>query len=738
MSSPDLANADTLFLRPDVVDVLRAALDEVDPLARAPLLALLTVRVRHAADSSAYLLGDRPPSSWFSSPPPHLAALERSQLGLRGVRWVLFDPALFTALTLGLAEACVDRGSRALSLTIPAVAAPGEVAAARRILERAVADVAWDLAAPISLTLTARVECARGCFEIDAIRAAAGRAEIDHRGLTQTMLGLSAADAPRFLPTLIARGVQAIDPFVTRDPIVTLVADGVALPLPAAEPAPVRADKAPANVRTAADLVALPLSAIDALTRPDLDTSAVEPVALGIPAAPGVGVGYVALTLARAEQWQKSQVPYVLVVNEVYGEEASAIRSAKALLSARGSVTSHAAVVAAQSGVPCVIIEGMRVTADSAQIGHRHFVEGDWLSVDGNRGAVYPGALPVLKQPKDQGEELRRLLALADSARRLQVYANANTPAEASAAFAAGAVGVGLVRTEHMFLEQRRLLALRTAVLAGDTTAFTELQHEDFIAWLRVTGPRPCRFRLLDAPLAEFLPPDEASAAALAEALGLSLSDVIRKIDEEQPADSLMALRALRLSVVRPDLERAQLTALATAWHVVRPEAPLTIIVPMVSGPDELAAAIARIRALTGDIPLELSAMMELPRAVFRADAIARQVASFSWGSNDLTQFTLGLGRDVAAKIMPPLLAARAYAFDPGQSIDAAGVGRLIAHGEAIGKRANPSLRSGVCGRLASDPRSIHFFTKLGIDFVSVPPSQVAATRLAAAQAEHT
>jgi pyruvate,orthophosphate dikinase len=319
--------------------------------------------------------------------------------------------------------------------------------------------------------------------------------------------------------------------------------------------------------------------------------------------------------------------------------------------------------------------------------------------------------------------------------RRLAIYANANTPAEAIAAFAAGAKGVGLVRTEHMFLEPTRLLALRRAILGEDVSAFTELQHRDFVAWLEACGDRPCRIRLLDAPLAEFLPHDRPSAAALAADLALPVDELVRRVDREQPADRLMALRALRLSVVRPDLERAQLTALTAAWRQVKPGAPLTLIVPMVSGPDELAAAITRIKASTGDIPLELSAMMELPRAVFRADAIARQVASFSWGSNDLTQFSLGLGRDVAAKIMPPLIAARAYDFDPSQSLDLAGVGRLIAHGERLGRAANPALRTGICGRLAADRRSIGFFARIGLDFLSVPPGQVAATRLAAAQA---
>jgi pyruvate,orthophosphate dikinase len=260
-----------------------------------------------------------------------------------------------------------------------------------------------------------------------------------------------------------------------------------------------------------------------------------------------------------------------------------------------------------------------------------------------------------------------------------------------------------------MFLEPERLAALRAAI-EGDVDRLEAVQREDFVEWFRAAGDKPIRFRLLDAPPSEFLPPDH-------------------------PLAKRHALRALRLFAARPDIERAQLRALADAWRKTTPPQPLSIIMPMVTGQSELEAAIARAKEHAADVPLTISAMMELPRAALRADRIAPLVKSFSWGSKDLTQFTLCLSRSVAPAIVPQLVGAGALPWDPNETIDES-VARVMAHAERIGRAANPSLVTGVCGRIAADPRSIRFFHSLGMNYVSVPPNQIGAARIAAAQAQ--
>lgn len=852
------------YLLSSEASVRHRRLDELTALVRRGCVGLLEA----AGDVRATVaLAGRPPESYFPSDPQAVAAVAdqcglrlgtvrakleelragNSRLGLRGVRWVLADPQLFSAIARGVFEACADVADAAgregrIGLLLPAVNSRGALSAAKVALERVRAEVSDEFECPLYAYYGAGIEAARGALNLDEIAAEADFVEYDAHGLTETLFGLSPDDADRFLPRMIECGIYASDPFAEVDPVLgqavalaqslssvaarrvpatlrgpqALRPSGVGLlddaglhgvTVPAAESLKVRlllgrhwnanpardpsriltealisaplegADDSPipdalpagipplqvleelvrdvaAGKLTARDaLLRVPPTVVDSVSRPLLDTSEATPISTGIGASPGCGVGRVALSAEKAEAWLEEGEPYVLVIHEVYGEEAAAVRGAEGLVSVRGGSTSHAAMVAANSGVPCVIDEGVYIDIANrrATIGEQTLAEGDLLSVDGTTGAVYAGAVPLIDG--SGSEAFATLMGWADAARRITIKANADTADEVAAALEAGAAGIGLVRTEHMFFGEERLEALRAVILQDPEQAtqelarLEELQRDDFLAMLRAAGSASITFRLLDAPMYEFLPQTRAGVEEIAAHLGIPLEEAGRRVDAQQPFDSLMAMRGLRLSVVRPEIERTQVRALAGAHAELRAEgvalAPLRIMLPMVSGGEEMAAAAERVQVVvrevaaerSAEVPLELSSMMEVPRAVFDAGAITSQAKAFAWGTNDLTQFALGLGRNVAGKIVPSLVAAGALQGDPTQTLDAPGAGKLVRIGEAAGRHAAPKLETGVCGRHGAEPRSIRLFHRLGLDYVSVPPAQVAKAKLAAAQA---
>jgi phosphoenolpyruvate synthase/pyruvate phosphate dikinase len=500
-------------------------------------------------------------------------------------------------------------------------------------------------------------------------------------------------------------------------------------------------------------LLRIPPSIADSLNRPVLaPPTHVPPLATAIGASPGCGVGRIALSAAKAAEYQASGEPYVLVVNEVHSEEVSSVRSSQALLSVEGGRTSHSAIVAANCGAPCVIAEKVRIQKDDRTvfIGGLKLAEGDWLSLDGTKGIVYAGKIETVKP--SESPALAKLMQLADAHRRLKVLANADTPEEVAAAFRNGADGVGLVRTEHMFFEPERLACLQSAILSGtdargdDIARLEEEQFVDFERMLTTAGDKKITFRLLDPPLYEFLPHDADGLRALAVRLGVSASEVADRVNAYQEADSLLGLRGVRLGATRPDLEAMQIRALARAYVAAFRKtgraSPLRVMVPMLSTGDELAAARLRIERVLLEaeqssgmkIPLELGAMIETPSAALDAGAIAQHASFFSYGTNDLTQLTLGYGRNVAMQIVPVMLAKGVLSSDPTAVLDPK-VSALIAHAESSGRGFRPKLESGVCGGQATDAKSIRSIEALKLDYVSVPPGQVASVRLAAAQA---
>ncbi len=487
----------------------------------------------------------------------------------------------------------------------------------------------------------------------------------------------------------------------------------------------------------------IPPAIVDALARPVLDDTGREPLAVGIGVAPGAGVGRIALSAARAGELVRDGEPVILVVREVYGDEAAILPATRGLVSTRGGRTSHAALVAANCGVPCVIAEHIVLSPTSVAIGGRVLVEGAWLSIDGSTGALHGDRVPLVAGASEAS--FATLMRWSDGVRRLRVLANADTADAIRAALAAGAEGIGLVRTENMFLDPAHLGALQALLLRdADERDLETLQRSGFAVRLAAAAGAPITFRLLDASLYELLPHDRAGVESLAAKLGMSVDDVARRVDAERPTEPSMSLRASRLALSRPAIERAQVRALAAAWLAATKPAPLRILVPMVVSGGEMAAIAARIRAYAAEIasehgappiPLVLGAMIETPRAALDAAAIARSVDFFAWGSNDLTQYAIGLARAAFPLVIPRLQACRALDLDPSETIDLGGVGVLVHLAENLARAVHPSLVTGVCGNLAADARSIRAFHALGLGYISVPPSQISSARLAAAQA---
>lgn len=692
----------------------------------------------------------------------------RGRLGVRGLRFLLGQRPLLANVARALMEACgeaAEGGAPAhLRLVLHGVTFAAELAAARRLLERFRHEVAADLGAPLLLEVGVQVSCLRA---LTGPELGADFVERDAEGLAETLLGLSRADTEQYRDRVRAQGLLPADPFDREDALLEgslaeLIAAGHELSrVMGAPPPPAPAGDAlgvveelvarvgRGELEPAAGLAGLSLEIVDGLSRPFLVPGGARPLGGGRGVTAGGGAGRLALSVEAARRYAAAGEAYVLVVPEVLGDEAHAVRGAQGLVTQRGGATSHAAMVAANSGVPCLVAEGLHLdlAARSLTLGGVTLAEGEALSVDGSRGLVFAGALPV--ELGHESAAFREVMSWAAAAARMEVLANADDPAEAAVGIEAGAAGVGLVRSEHMLLEPERLQALRQVVLGDDArrrVALEELrrlQEADFCGWFRALGTHPVVFRLLDAPLHEFLPHDRAGVQALALHMGRPLEEVAEKVDRARGRDPMMGVRGVRLALVLPELEAVQVEALTAAWLRVRGEggapAPLAVLIPMVSGAGELGAATARVRGrvadLGGEVPLRLGAMLEIPRAALDARALARHVDFCAWGTNDLTQFGLGLSRDLAEATLATWKQAGVALEDPGRTLDPRGAGALVAVGSARARAGVPGLRLGVCGNHAADPRSVVAFERLGLDYLSVPPAQVARARLAAAQA---
>jgi pyruvate,orthophosphate dikinase len=497
-------------------------------------------------------------------------------------------------------------------------------------------------------------------------------------------------------------------------------------------------------------------SALDQLLHPTIDPRAERKViATGLPASPGAATGEIVFTADAAESLKAQGHNLILVRVETSPEDIHGMHAAEGVLTTRGGMTSHAAVVARGMGKPCVSGAGaVRVdySAGTMTVGGQTLHRGDIITIDGSTGQVLLGRTPMIEPALS--DEFAMLMGWADRVRRLGVRANADTSGDAKIAMKFGADGIGLCRTEHMFFSDDRIVAVREMILADDETArraalakLLPMQRADFMEIFTIMKGLPVTIRLLDPPLHEFLPHTDEEIAAVAAAMNVDsrrLSDRAADLREFNP---MLGFRGCRLAVVYPEIAEMQARAIFEAAveasrRTGRPVAP-EIMVPLIASKSELDFIKARIDAVADSVAVEfkrkikyqVGTMIELPRAALLAGDIARSAEFFSFGTNDLTQTTFGISRDDAASFLGAYMERGILPSDPFVSIDRMGVGELVRIGLERGRKARPKLKVGICGEHGGDPASISFCNDIGLDYVSCSPFRVPIARLAAAQA---
>ena len=499
-------------------------------------------------------------------------------------------------------------------------------------------------------------------------------------------------------------------------------------------------------------------ASLDQLLHPTIDPKAArDVVASGLPASPGAAVGKLVFDAGEAERLGTAGESVILVREETSPEDIHGMHAARGIVTARGGMTSHAAVVARGMGRPCVC------GASELQIDHaarelkargRTFKAGDVVTVDGSKGEVLAGAAAMI-EPELTGD-FATLMVWADEVRRLKVRANAETPLDARTARQFGAEGVGLCRTEHMFFDEDRIAAVREMILADDEAGrrlalakILPMQRSDFTQLFEIMAGLPVTIRLLDPPLHEFLPHSQKDLVAVAEATGLDPDKLMRRARELQETNPMLGHRGCRLGVSYPEIYEMQVRAIfeAACDVAARGEAPIIEVMhPLVSKGEEMAY----LRALTDriarqvleekgmDLEYQVGAMIELPRAAIRADDLARHAEFFSFGTNDLTQTAFGISRDDSGKFLGAYVDKGIYEKDPFVTLDQEGVGDLIRIAVERARSVRPGVKLGICGEHGGDPASIAFCDNVGLDYVSCSPYRVPIARLAAAQAALT
>lgn len=493
---------------------------------------------------------------------------------------------------------------------------------------------------------------------------------------------------------------------------------------------------------------------VDQLLHPMLDPRAVRDVlTTGLPASPGAASGKLVFSAADAEAWVRRGEKVILARVETSPEDIGGMHVAEGVLTSRGGMTSHAAVVARGMGRPCVAGAGavrINVTDRVMTVLGREIREGDILTLDGSTGQVIYGAVPMVRP--DLGKDFSLLMEWADSIRRMGVRANAETPADARVARSFGAEGIGLCRTEHMFFEPGRIVHVRQMILARDEDGRRQAldllrpyQRADFIEIFRIMHGLPVTIRLLDPPLHEFLPHTDADIQEVADSAGVDVRTVRQAIAQMAESNPMLGHRGCRLGITFPEIYAMQCQAIFEAAVEVSPkDAPsmVEVMIPLVATRRELELTKAIVDQAAKDvfarcgktIPYKVGTMIELPRAALRAGDLADDAEFFSFGTNDLTQTALGISRDDAAHFMDAYHRHGVYAKDPFVSIDCEGVGELVKIATARGRTAHPGLKVGVCGEHGGDPDSIEFFEGVGLDYVSCSPYRVPIARLAAAR----
>ena len=496
---------------------------------------------------------------------------------------------------------------------------------------------------------------------------------------------------------------------------------------------------------------------LNELLHPVFDTRAIKAakvIARGLPASPGAATGQIVFFADEAEAWVKKGKAVILVRLETSPEDLRGMSVAKGILTARGGMTSHAAVVARGMGKCCISGAGavhVDYKARTLSIGENIYCEGDWISLDGSAGEVYEGQIPT--QEAELSGYFGALMALADRYKRMEVRANADTPEDAKVARSYGATGIGLCRTEHMFFEGDRIVAVREMILADDEAGrrkalakLLPIQRGDFEGLFREMSGLPVTIRLLDPPLHEFIPHDEASQRVMAADMSVPLGKIKMRVEELHEFNPMMGHRGCRLGISYPEITEMQARAILEAVLNVKAkgfEVKPEIMIPLVGTVREFNAQAEVIRrtALTvfaergEQVEYLLGTMIETPRAAVIADSIGKQAEFFSFGTNDLTQMTLGFSRDDAGKFLPDYLKKGIYERDPFRSIDQKGVGVLVEMAVRKGREVRPGIEIGVCGEHGGDPDSVKFFHRVGLDYVSCSPFRVPIARLAAAQA---
>jgi len=500
-------------------------------------------------------------------------------------------------------------------------------------------------------------------------------------------------------------------------------------------------------------------AALDQLLHPTLDPDAKKDViAVGLPASPGAAAGEIVFTADDAEAERGRGREVILVRQETSPEDIHGMHAAAGVLTARGGMTSHAAVVARGMGRPCVSgVGALRIDpeAGTMQVGRRVFKKGDLITIDGGTGQVLNGRAKM-RQPELSGA-FATLMAWADAERRLSVRANADTPRDAKQARQFGAEGIGLCRTEHMFFDATRILAVRQMILADDEAGrrkalakILPMQRTDFEQIFKIMAGLPVTIRLLDPPLHEFLPREEHEVTEIAAEIGVPAEKLKARIVELSEFNPMLGFRGCRLGIRYPEITEMQArsifeAALNTARETGQP-VKVEIMVPLVAYRREFEIVREIIVNVAREVEMEaggkfdysIGTMIELPRAALQAGELAAGedgAQFFSFGTNDLTQTTLGLSRDDAAPILDAYMDKKVFPVDPFVSIDVPGVGELVRIATERGREANPRLKVGICGEHGGEPKSVAFFDGLGLDYVSCSPYRVPIARLAAAQA---